>query len=351
MARRRFDTKKQAADALAQARVDNARGTAILPAESRVTVSAYADRWMATLQVRPSTRAMYASHLKVHIRPLLGHRPLSSLRRSDIAAFVAQLCDRGLKPSTVRGTFNVLAMILRAAVYDRLLPVSPCYRIKVPAVTRRSLEVFTPQQVHALLDAVWDCDRAVLATAVGTGLRQGEVLGLRLTHVNLLRRELAVEEQAMTPPQGQPYITRELKTAASRRVVPLPQFVIHAVARHLEVYGAGPDGEVFLNRRGLVWRRGSFNDSVWKPTLRRAGLPEGLRLPRPTAHVRLRAHRAEPAPARDPGEARPQVDHRDDGHLRASVPGGLRRDDEGVGPALRATAARRRLGSAGLRPR
>lgn len=49
---------------------------------------------MATLQVRPSTLAMYASHLMVHIKPLIGHRPLPSLRRSDIAAFVAQLCDR-----------------------------------------------------------------------------------------------------------------------------------------------------------------------------------------------------------------------------------------------------------------
>lgn len=95
-------------------------------------------------------------------------------------------------------------MILRSAVYDRLLPVSPCYRIKVPTPTRRTLEVCTPTQVHALLDAVWDCDRAVLATAVGTGLRQGEVLGLRLRHVNLLRRELAVKEQVLTPPQGRP---------------------------------------------------------------------------------------------------------------------------------------------------
>jgi integrase len=42
------------------------------------------------------------------------------------------------------------------------------------------------------------------------------------------------------------------------------------------VYGAGVDGLVFPNRRGQVWRRGSFNDSVWKPTLRKAGLAEGF---------------------------------------------------------------------------
>ena len=230
---------------------------------------------MRTLQVRPSTWAGYDNHLRVHIGPLLGGRPLSSLRRSDVAAFVAALVDRGLAPTTVRSIYNVLAMVLRSAVYDRLLAVSPCYRVKVPATTRSTLQVLTPEQVHRLLEAAWDCDRAVLATAVGTGLRQGETLGLWLAHVNLLRRELAVEEQALTPPTGRPYISRDLKTAASRRVVPLPQFVVAALARHLQVYGAGPAGELFLNQRDTVWRRGSFNDSVWKPTLRRAGLPEG----------------------------------------------------------------------------
>jgi len=275
MARRRFSTKKHALDALAQARIDTASGTAVLPAESKVTVAAYGERWMTTLQVRPSTRYGYGNALRVHIGPLLGSRALSSLRRSDIAAFVAALVDKGLAPATVRSTYNVLAMLLRSAVYDRLLAVSPCYRVKVPTPTRSSLQVLTPGQVHQLLDAAWDCDLAVLATAVGSGLRQGETIGLRLAHVNLLRRELAVEEQALTPPTGSPYITRDLKTAASRRVVPLPQFVVAAVARHLQVYGAGPAGELFLNRRDKVWRRGSFNDSVWKPTLRRAGLPEG----------------------------------------------------------------------------
>ena len=57
-------------------------------------------------------------------------------------------------------------------------------------------------------------------------------------------------------------------------MLPLPQFVVLELARHLETYGAGSEGVVFANRRGETWRRGSFNDSVWKPALRRAGLDE-----------------------------------------------------------------------------
>jgi integrase len=274
MARRRFATRQQAVDELAKVRVDIARGLGLLPVDAKTTVAQYAEQWMATLQVRVSTRVNYSAYLRNHILPALGRHPLSVLRRSHIATFVAQLVDKGLAPSTVRHCYQIVAMLMRSACYDRLLAASPCYKVKLPAVPGRTLPVLTPAQVQALLASAPDCDRAVLATAVGTGMRQGEVLGLRLPHLNLLRRELAVEEQAMTVHGMPPYITTDLKTPASRRVLPLPEFVVLELARHLERYGAGENGLVFPNRRGGIWRRGSFGDSVWKPALKRAGLDE-----------------------------------------------------------------------------
>jgi integrase len=276
MARRRFATRQQAVDELAKVRVAIARGLGLLPVDAKTTVTQYAEQWLATLQVRPSTRANYSSYLRNHVLPALGRYPLSVLRRSHIATFVAQLVEKGLAPSTVRHCYLIVAMLMRSACYDRLLNASPCYKIKLPPVSGRTLAVLTPEQVHQLLAATPDCDRAVLATAVGTGMRQGETLGLRLPHLNLLRRQLAVEEQAMTPHGGLPYITTDLKTPASRRVIPLPEFVVLELARHLETYGFGVDDLVFANRRGGIWRRGSFNDSVWKPALRRAGLNESF---------------------------------------------------------------------------
>ncbi len=91
------------------------------------------------------------------------------------------------------------------------------------------------------------------------------------------RAVLHALQQLITPPTaGSPYLTPLLKSKASRRQVPLPQFVIDALRRHLQHLGTGPDGLLFTNPRGTGWRRGSFNDSVWKPTLRRAGLPTGF---------------------------------------------------------------------------
>lgn len=59
-------------------------------------------------------------------------------------------------------------------------------------------------------------------------------------------------------------------------MIPLPPFAAEAVARHIERDAVrAEDGLLFRNPRDLPWRRGSSNDSIWKPTLRRAGLEEG----------------------------------------------------------------------------
>jgi integrase len=275
MVRSRFTTKQAALDAAARARSQVLDGTHIAPAEGRTTVATYTARWLQTLQVRPQTLYNYEIYLRCHVLPTLGQRPLSSLRRSDIQTLIGQLSRKGLAPRTVDSIYKIVAMVMRSAVYDRLIPVSPCYKIKVPAAQEKALAALNPEQVRALLAACRPRDRALIALAVGTGMRQGEALGVRLPHLNLLKRELAIEEQCLTPARGRPYITSELKTRASRGRVPLPQFAVEALARHLEVETLGADGALFVSPLGNLWRRGSFNESVWKPALLRAGLDSG----------------------------------------------------------------------------
>ena len=195
----------------------------LLPVDAKISVADYTEQWLTTLQVRPSTRANYVSYLRNHILPALGRRPLSSLRRSHIAAFVADLVDKGL--AAVDGQ-----ALLQRAVDDHALGLlrpgparEPLLQDQAPRDTRpHAAAAHAPSRCTALLAAAPDCDRAVLATAVGTGMRQGETLGLRLVHLNLLRRELAVEQQADEPSGGQPFLTSDLKTPSSRRVHPAP---------------------------------------------------------------------------------------------------------------------------------
>lgn len=273
MVRQRFATKALALDASARARSMSLDGMGIAPVDGKTTLAVYIPRWVAAQQCRPTTIQMYSSHIRNHILPALGRRPMASLRRTDISAFVAGLAAKKLAPATLTTVYRILAMILRSAVYDRVLAESPCYRIKLPSRPPKTLQAFTPDEVGRLLDTAIDRNYSVLALGVATGMRQGEVLGLRLPHLRLLARELSVEQQCRITPGVGIEITSELKTKSSRRVLPLPDFAVSALARHLEVYGPGPQDLVFSTARGHIWSRGHFNDWVWKPALHRAGLP------------------------------------------------------------------------------
>lgn len=277
LVRRRFPTRRQATDEYARLRHEARNGTFIAPADAKITFEAYSRIWFAGLAVRASTRSNYECHDRVHLQPAFGAQRMDRITRQHVLAFLAGLRAKGLAPATVRGIYNQLRTIFRSAVHDRVLVASPCHKISLPTPPPKRLAFLTPDQVGALLGAATVRDYALLATAVGTGLRQGELLGLTLDAVDLDRGELTVQRQMATPPgAGMPQLTRELKTPAAHRVVPLPSFVIEALRTHLDLFGTGQDGLVFANPKGQGWRRGSVNDSVWKPALRRAGLPEGF---------------------------------------------------------------------------
>lgn len=271
--RRRFKTAKEARAAHARLTTDAAEGTYVHPGVAKTSLGEYGRQWLASRQVRPSTLANYTSYWQTHIEPALGHLEIRQVTRPHITALVTALSERGLAPATVRHVHRILAMVLSEAVEDGLRPSSPCRRIALPKITKRELAVFTPEDVTKLLEAALPQHVACIATAFGTGLRQGELLGLTDQHVDLGVRQISVAQQLVTPAgSGQPFLSPDLKTAASRRTVPLPEFVVHALRTHLETFGTGEHGLLFVNPQGRGWRRGSFNDSVWKPTLRRAGL-------------------------------------------------------------------------------
>jgi integrase len=274
LVRKRFPTRRQALDEYARLRNAGREGTFIAPADSKLTFATYATTWFAGLRVRPSTMANYRCNYRNHLEPALGTIRMDRISRQTVLRFLADLHAKGLAPRTERAIYNQLRSILRSAVHDRVLVTSPCYKITLPKVPPKEFAFLTPEQVEQLLSRASARDYAVLATAVGTGLRQGELLGLTVDAVDLDRGELTVRQQLITPPTaGMPHLTPELKTAAAHRVLPLPTFVLDALRTHLATFGTGEDGLLFPNRKGAGWRRGSFNDSVWKPALRRAGLP------------------------------------------------------------------------------
>jgi integrase len=250
-------------------------GEYVDPSAGKITLKSYAENWRTSqVQHRTNTATLVEGHLRVHVYPTLGARPLGSIRPSEVQAWVKDLSEH-LQPATVRLVFGYLGSVMRAAVDDRVITRNPCQRIKLPKVERSQVVPLGVAQVNALVDAVDARYRALVVLAAGTGLRQGECLGLTVDRVEFLRRTIRVDRQLVAV-AGEPLQFGPPKTAASVRTIPMPQVVADALAAHLTTYEPGPDGLIFTTEAGNAVRRTRFSDK-WRTAVKGAGLPKGTR--------------------------------------------------------------------------
>lgn len=130
--------------------------------------------------------------MRLHINPELGARRIGSIHQSDIQGLVKALEGKNLAAGSVRNIYETAARIFASAVDDRVIPASPCRRIKLPRDAQGEVEPLSLAQVRALELGMGDLGVAVI-TMAGSGLRIGELLGLDVGHVNFLRRTIRVE--------------------------------------------------------------------------------------------------------------------------------------------------------------
>ena len=250
-------------------------GQYVDPKAGRVTVKEYAEqRWVPSLvHVRPASLELYRGHLRNHVLPAFGGRPIGTLRRTDCKTFVAALATH-LAPSTVGTVYAVLRMVMQAAVDDGLVPSNPCSRVPLPRVALR-----------ARANAGTNRGRAGLSRAcplLGDGVARcgcwsapGRALGLTAARVDFLRRRIFVEEQVQGLSGCEPTLV-PLKTPSSRRVVPVDEVVLEAVTTHMRGWQQGPGGLLVTNRLGRPVRRSSFGD-CWRDAVEAVGAPAGTR--------------------------------------------------------------------------
>lgn len=293
-----FERKADAEAYDAAVRADVARGLYIDPADGRITVAAYFAEWRRNQLHVDSTEIKTEWVLRRHLAPTtLGRMPIGHVRRSHVQAWVK---DRAqfLEPSSLHPAYAWIAASFKAAALDRVIAASPCQDIKLPDLVTRRRHIATTAEVHALADAFGVHGdpkspalhyRALPYVAAGAGLRQGEIWGLELEHVDWLRREIHVRQQLKSVPGRRPYLAAP-KTQTSVRTVELPDTVAEELAAHVAAFPPVPveiDDEtdprrprrrkaklLFLNAHGKPIHRGSFSDP-WCGAVRRAGLPEG----------------------------------------------------------------------------
>jgi integrase len=273
---RTFRTKAEAQRFLANVEAQMQRGDWRDPALARTTFEAWADEWMATtVHLRPATRYLYAYLLRCHVLPRFGPCQLGRITPVDVRSWLAELSSTGLSPSTVRKAFRVLSRALGSAVECGLIGHSPCVSVKPPPEPSHEMRFLNAQEVAELAEAIGPDYEVLVYTAAYTGLRWGELAGLRRKHVDLMRRTITVVEQ-LTEVNGA-FAFGPPKTKAGQRRVAVPRFVVDHLERQLaDRSEAGPGGLVFPAAEGGPMRRSNFGRRAWQPARRAVGL-DGVR--------------------------------------------------------------------------
>ncbi len=151
------------------------------------------------------------------------------------------MTDQGLAPATVRKAYLLLSAALASAVDNGLTPLTPCRKLKLPAFDTPEMRFLDPDEIRLLARAIIDRYRALVLTASYTGLRFGELAGVRRDRLDTLRRTIRVEESLAEVRDE--FVFKGPKSEASRRTLSIPTFLVEELARHLST---------FPNESGLI---------------------------------------------------------------------------------------------------
>jgi integrase len=281
------NTRAEAAEKLAAAIADRDRGHAF--DDGSLTLGQYLDRYLddARGRLRPKPFNRAEGLVRNHIKPALGRVKLGDLSPAHLRGLYAAKLGSGLSGRTVGYIHVTLYSALKAAVLDGLIPRNPAASVKPPRMDKREMTPLSPAEARALLDTARDMDdrwSAMYVLAVTTGLRQGELLGLRWEDVELGGATLRVRHTLQPPgfPKGAPARLTPPKTRRSLRGVHLPRSAVQALLRHQELQDAErARANASWQDRGLVFPNtlGGYADYTnlmprhFKPLLRKAGLP------------------------------------------------------------------------------
>jgi integrase len=300
------------------------------------------DLWSADPDRSPTTLAAAENRLRLHVRPWFGDRPIERIGPADVRRWQAQLTGR-IGHQSVLACRSLLLRIVQFAMDEGAIDANPVRRVPPPkrradpeqVLGRPKRRALTPEEAGRLLACFplfwWDH----VTTLLGTGLRFGELAGLRRRRVHLDRlvpvlQVVEVRYQAGRYGSGfKPWP----KSDAGIREVPLAPLLVEAVRRQLPP-GSDPDALVFTGPGGGPGHRGG------------PGVPKGTRTVL-SRHGFRRTHHAAVAKLTDPANDLRPTAARVLKTLRASgplTPDQLAAHLVGHGRVVRPTTVDRALG-------
>jgi integrase len=277
-------TRQEVAAKLSKALADRESGLTF--DADNVTVAEYLARWLSDSvrgTVRVSTFERHEQIIRAHLAPAFGRMKLKTLTPAHVRSLHREKLEEGLAPATVRKIHSTLHKALSQAVADGLIPRNAA-DVKAPRPAPEEMHPLSEAEARTLLNAARETgDRfeALYVLAITTGLRRGELLGLRWDDADLDRGTLRVGRALVR--EGGRYVVGETKTKRGRRRVNLTPRTVAALKAHrkrqleqrVRLASLYEDhGLIFASEKGTPLNPENLVKRSFKPLLKRAGLPE-----------------------------------------------------------------------------
>jgi integrase len=277
-------TKREAQAELARRLAAASAGEHVDPL--KVSLAEFLDRWerdWAAVNVSPKTLERYGELLRKHVRQHIGRVALQKLRPVHLAELYAKLArDTGLAPRTILHVHRVVHRALGHAAQWGLVRQNVAKLVDPPRVPATEIAILRAEEINPVLDELRGRALYPIAiTALGTGMRRGELVALRWQDVDLDRGVIRVE-QSLEATKGRLRF-KSPKTKYGRRSITLPASLVAELHAHraaqLEqrlVLGLGkapPDGLVFAAWNGKA-RHPDGLTKEWATALAAIGRPE-----------------------------------------------------------------------------
>lgn len=273
-------TRREVDEKLTKAKSDRESG--LILENSNLRLGEYHERWLVDSvrhTVRVKTYKGYDTAVRLHIAPSLGRIKVTNITPTHLRTLYREKLDAELSSRTVQYVHVTLRRALGQAVKDGLVPRNVTEVVDAPRVVNKQMQPLTSEQARVLMDAAkGDRYEALYVLAVTTGLRRGELLGLKWEDIDLeagvlrVRRALASDARTFVQP----------KTAKSRRGIRLNSGALEALREHRErqlnerqrLDSLWRDhGLVFPSRVGTPLNPENLVKRSFKPLLERTGLP------------------------------------------------------------------------------
>jgi integrase len=208
-----------------------------------ITFSELASNWKTTVlpMYKYSTRKHHADILEKKLLPIFGETRIDRISREQIQRWIAELNSTGYSPNSIDHYHNVLSTILTKAVQWEYIPSNPASGVELPQlVTVCAKWVLTPDQAQQLLSMLSPLPKILVAIAIMTGVRRGELFALRWKCFDESKTTLAIREAIYDGVIDTP------KTTKSVRIVPLSSELVRLLQDwQKRVLRSGPEDFIF----------------------------------------------------------------------------------------------------------